>query len=124
MFARKLFVGFLTLVLLARGVHCLYVDVAACAGCEASRSDTPPLSDPCDSDPDESGCLCKGALLKTPTLIAGLERQSRLISPAGVAPSAAVATVGPQIVPTLRDFLSPPPLSGRAVRAWIASWQI
>jgi hypothetical protein len=124
MLARKLLVGCLALVLLTRTVHCLYLDVALCAAAATAHSHTPPLSDPTDSDPNESGCLCKGALFGTPCLIAALPLQGKLLLPAPIKCSAGVVAVGPQSAPALRGSLSPPPVSGRMLRALIASWQI
>jgi hypothetical protein len=129
MFARHLFVGCLTLVLLTRTVHCLYVDAALCAAAVASQSVTPPLADPTESDPNESGCICKGALLGTACLLADLRLESKLPSPATITlsiatPSTATLVIGPQSDPTALVSLSPPALSGRAVRALLASWRI
>jgi hypothetical protein len=126
MLVRRLFVGCLALVLLARAVHCLYVDVSLCAQATASDQGPRPISDPNESDPNESGCLCKGALVGGPCLLADLEQQSKLLSPAHLilAPAASVLDLQSVEGPTARDLLWRPPRSGRMVRALIASWQI
>ena len=126
MLARKLFVGCLALVLLARAAHCLYVDVSLCALAAAGGQDTAPISDPTEADPNESGCLCKGALLGTPCLLADLNQQNKLLSTAQLVltPLASVADLQSSGEPTARDLLWRPPRSGRVVRALIASWQI
>ncbi len=124
MLAHKLLVCCLTLVLLTRTVHCLYVDATLCAGAAAAQSDSPPLSDPTDSDPNESGCLCKGALFGTACLVPDVRLQSKLLWPASIARSPAVVAIGLRSEPVSRGFLTPPPPSGRVLRALIASWQI
>ncbi len=126
MLARRLFVGCLAIVLLARAVHCLYVDVSLCTLATAGNHDTPPISDPKEADPNESGCLCKGALLGTPCLLAGVEQQNKLLSLSHLVltPVASVLDVQSSGEPTARDLLWRPPRSGRVLRALIASWQI
>ena len=126
MLARRLFVGCLALVLIARAVHCLYVDVSFCAQATASDRGTRPLSDPNEADPNESGCLCKGALVGGPCLLADLEQQTKLLSTAHLvlAPAISVLDLQSTPEPTARDLLWRPPRSGRMVRALIASWQI
>jgi hypothetical protein len=124
MFTRTLLTGFLALVLLTRTVHCLYVDATLCAGAVAAQSESRPLSDPDESDPNESGCICKGAIFGAPCLIPEPERQLSLLSPLDAACAPAVGAHRLQFEPTLAEFFPPPPLSARAVRAWIGSWQI
>jgi hypothetical protein len=126
MLARRLFVGCLAIVLLARAVHCLYVDVSLCALATAGAQDTPPISDPKEADPNESGCLCKGALLGLPCLLADLDQQSKLLSPIHLvlSPVALIADLQSSGEPTAQELLWRPPRSGRVVRALIASWQI
>jgi hypothetical protein len=126
MFARRLFVGCLALVLIARTVHCLYVDVSLCASAAGESNGNRPLSDPNESDPNESGCLCKGALVIVPSLPADLERQSESLAAADLmlAPSALGLDLQLAAQATPQDLSWPPPRSGRMVRALIASWQI
>jgi hypothetical protein len=124
MFARKLFVGCLSLVILARAVHCLYVDAGLCALAADTQTDTRPMTDPTSTDPNESGCLCKGALIVAPCLPADMRTEGQLASLAAIdlAPSA-FATVA-QLEPTVQSRVYPPPLSARAMRALFACWQI
>jgi hypothetical protein len=126
MLARRLFVGCLAFVLLARAVHCLYVDVSLCALATDRAQDTPPISDPKEADPNESGCLCKGALLGLPCLLADLDQQSKLLSPIHLVltPAALIVDLQSSGEPTARELLWRPPRSGRVLRALIASWQI
>lgn len=125
MVARKLWVGCLALVILARAVHCLYVDAGLCAVVMTvcTQSDTP-LSDPNATDPNESGCLCKGALVVVPDLLADMqiERQIATLATFDLTPSA-IANVA-QFEPTLEARVCPPPLSAGALRALRACWQI
>jgi len=126
MFARRLFVGCLTLVLIARAAHCLYVDVSLCALETANSHQTQPLSDPNEADPNESGCLCKGALVGMPCLLASVHEQSKLLSPTNLVLARVTSVLDWQsaVEPTARDLLWRPPRSGRMVRALIASWQV
>ncbi|MBI3838177.1 MAG: hypothetical protein HY288_09635 [Planctomycetia bacterium] len=126
MLARRLFVGCLALVIFARAVHCLYVDVRLCALATAADRETPPISDPQEADPNESGCLCKGAPVGIPCLLADLEQQGKLIALAHLVltPTASVSDLQSSAEPDARDLLWRPPRSGRMVRALIASWQI
>jgi hypothetical protein len=122
MHARQLFVGCLALVLLARAVHCLYVDVALCAYASTLATDSRPLSDPTETDPNESGCLCKGALVETPCPLADL--QNSLTAPAQVTLAPVVGLAPSTSGPTPQELLWRPPRSGRMVRALFVSWQI
>ena len=126
MLARRLFVGCLALVLLTRAVHCLCVDVSLCAQAIGSDQGPRPISDPNESDPNESGCLCKGALVGGPCLLADIEQQSKLLSPAHpfLVAAASVLDLQSETEPTARDLLWRPPRSGRMVRALFASWRI
>ncbi len=122
MHARQLFVGCLALVLLARAVHCLYVDAALCAYASAARTDSRPLSDPTEADPNESGCLCKGALVQTACPLADL--QNVLTVPAQIVLAPVVALTPSASAPTPQELLWRPPRSGRMLRALLVSWQI
>ncbi len=124
MLARQLFVLCLTLVLFTRAVHCLYVDAGLCARAATAAGGTQPLSDPTESDPNESGCLCKGALVTAPCLIVDLETQTKLISAAQLVPAPAGFLPAWSTERTVQDLLWPPPRSGRMVRALLVSWQI
>jgi hypothetical protein len=124
MFGRTLLAGCLALIIVARTVHCLYVDALLCAHAAAASSDSPlPLSDPTESDPNESGCICKGALVGVPCQAA---------DPRAIGES----TWSFEAVPSLPDSSlvaskpvqarqqMPPPISGKTLRALCASWQI
>ena len=126
MFARRLFVGCLALVLLTRAVHCLYVDVGLYAQSTANDQGERPISDPNESDPNESGCLCKGALIGSCGLLADLEQQSKLLALVHpcLTPMGSVLDLQSATEPAARDLLWRPPRSGRMLRALIASWQI
>jgi hypothetical protein len=123
MVAKKLFVGCVVLFILGRTVHCLYLDASLCA-LAATNSETQPVTDPTDSDPNETGCICKGALLRVSCLLAELQQQSKLISPALLSP--APTAYVPQWCGDSAgaDFLRPLPCSGKALRALLASWQV
>jgi hypothetical protein len=123
MLARKWFTGCLALVVLARGVHCLYTEVSVCA-LELAQHETQPLSDPGATDPNESGCLCKGATATAPCPTADLQVQSKLISPADIMPSPIDLVPQTQGEATAQDRVWPPPRSGNMLRAMFASWQI
>ncbi len=116
MFARKLFVGCLALVILARAVHCLYVDAGLCALAADTQGESRPLSDPTATDPNESGCLCKGALIIAPCLPADLLSESHWASLAAIDLTPAYATVA-RLEQTAHPRVCPPPLSAREVRA-------
>jgi hypothetical protein len=126
MLARRLFVGCLTLVLLSRAVHCLYVDAMLCAHAAAAQEESAPLSDPSETDPNESGCLCKGALVGDPCLLAQVDEQSRLLSVVqlGLSPASSLIALQSSGNPSVDDLLWPPPRSAQVVRALLASWQI
>jgi hypothetical protein len=124
MFARRLFIGCLALVVLTRALHCLHVDATLCAAAAAARSATPPLCDPCESDPNESGCLCKGVVFAPPCLVADLEYRGKLLATATVGPRPAAAALALRPHPSLHDLLAPVLPSGRVLRALIASWQV
>ena len=122
MLARQLFVGCLALVLLARAVHCLYVDATLCASATVLETDSRPLSDPTETDPNESGCLCKGALVETPCPLAELQKSLTVPMRIVLAPSVGwAASASPR---TPQDLSWRPPRSGSTLRALFASWQI
>jgi len=122
MLARKLLLGCLTLVLLTRTLHCVYTDALSCASAVASSHASQPLSDPSESDPHESGCLCKGILPKAPCPLSALEAQRTLPVQIVMAPAALISTL--PLEATVRDFPWRPPRSGSFLRALLASWQI
>ena len=119
---RRSFAIALAIVILSRAIHCLYVDVDLCARVAAAASQTPPLADPQDSDPDESGCLCKGAVIIAPCLPADLPEQGKFSPQIFGAPASLVAAVA--VDSRLSDQSLPPPCTARQLRALIASWQI
>ena len=124
MFVRKLPLILLALVLVARGVHCLHVEAELCAYALAARSPSPPLADPSDADPNETGCLCKGALVTNDACPASELRP--VASLAWLADATAlsfddVALADHSSAPSNQIM---PPVSGRTMRALLASWQI
>src|SRR6476620_3754501 len=68
MHSRRALVACLMLVVVARGLHCLYTDAIICARAVESAGGAQPLADPADTDPNESSCLCKGAIFTPPCL--------------------------------------------------------
>ena len=122
MLARKVFVVLMSLVILARAANCLCVEATLCAYAIAAASENPPLADPNDADPHESGCLCKGALLPAPCIPAELEPRGPWVSPVAALDEPAARQSA--IHPTPYGFLAAHPPSGRTLRAWLASWRI
>jgi hypothetical protein len=123
MLKHKLPVMLLALVLVLRGVHCLYVEAELCAAARAAQSESPPLADPSESDPNETGCLCKGALVTVVCPVADLRPQADF---AWLRAAAAPLFDAPALPD---EFSAPavllaPPVSGRTLRALRASWQI
>ena len=106
--------------ILGRTFHCLYVDTQLPGMAVQSRTaELPPLQSPNDFDPNESCCLCKGAVI--PPL---LTADAAGLTSALASPLAVVAAGNPVVVPSSRIgraydqyLLGPPPLGGRAVRA-------
>lgn len=125
LFVRKLLMIVLAAVLVVRGIHCLRVEAELCACAKAAHSQSPPLADPSDADPNETGCLCKGALVTTAACPAGeLRPQAGFgwLVVAGTSSSFnALALAGDDRAPSER---MPSPLSGRTLRALRACWQI
>ncbi len=65
MLARRIFVLGIAAILVGRTLHCCCVEATLCGALLTSRDDTgSPLRNPDESDPNETGCICKGALLK------------------------------------------------------------
>ena len=121
MLDRRWLTACLALSVLARCVHCLYTDANLCARV-LSPHPVQPLSNPADYDPNESGCVCKGAI-RAPSC----ELSDTQLSPALHLVVAAVpdTLVCPMIGnATARDLWLPPPVSAHAMRALISSWQI
>jgi hypothetical protein len=113
----------LAIALLVRGVHCLYTDAGLCA-LTLTPAGSQPWEDSGESDPNESGCLCKGAIPGPSCVAPCSELRSTLhfaAYPAMTLPSSECACPGAK---PARDLSLPPPLSALAVRALLASWQI
>jgi hypothetical protein len=123
MLIRKLFVGCLALVLIARAVHCLHVDAMLCAGVIKAALESPPLSDPSETDLNESGCLCKGAISveSCPVADPRLSGASYALIEAPSPASRLVVEPQPRFA---ADFAVPAPFSAGKLRALHASWQI
>jgi hypothetical protein len=123
MSSRKLLVICLAVVLVSRTLHCLATGVDLCIAVRTTPADARPLSDPSATDPNETGCICKGAVFVAAFLPADLVRTQ------WVAPPAECQVVGQPLVairpdPAILDDSGPPLGSGRKLRAQIASWQI
>jgi hypothetical protein len=121
--SRKLLVTCLTLVLVSRTLHCLATGLDLCIAARTTAADARPLSDPSATDPNETGCICRGAVFVAPFVPAELERT------AYVAPPVECEVVGQALVAlrperAILDDSGPPLGSGRKLRAQIASWQI
>jgi hypothetical protein len=115
--------GLLVLAVLARGVECLRTDLDLCAHALASSPATP-LEDPTDHDPNESGCLCKGAVaMPTCELSHGRSfEQSGALAPLGQGPNILLVSSSEHaglIAANLR-----PPMSSASLRALLSVWRI
>lgn len=120
---RWLLVGCLAVVIVGRGLNCLYTTANLCARTLVA-SPAAPLSNPTDADPNETGCLCRGALLNHDCPLADLKPTSASASMCVVA-DMAVEMLPPLDRPTaVADFFKPPPRSAHRLRALLASWQI
>ena len=123
MHPRHLFVILLATVLVGRTLHCCYVEAALCRPAGTSDPDSRPLTNPNDNDPNETGCICKGAVLKAPAPLEAVRSQLEAFNPlAGPAEPAALAPLAPDVSsrPLEPHLLGPPPLGGRALRPYSA----
>ncbi|HEX3728080.1 MAG TPA: hypothetical protein VHV08_17635 [Pirellulales bacterium] len=118
---RKLLVGVLALVLGVRAAHCLYVDATLCAHAAAAEESFPPLSDPADSDPNETGCLCKGVIYTAAPMLVDIGLHGPNLVSLRSVPVLALWT---DSKPALPEFHWRPARSGGIVRALLSSWQI
>jgi hypothetical protein len=123
MVIRKLLVGCLALVLLARAVHCLHVDAMLCASVVQAALETPPLTDPSEADLNESGCLCKGAVSVEPCVVADPRLSCASCASMETSSQTGWLVVAPE-PRVAADFAVPSPLSAGKLRALRASWQI
>jgi hypothetical protein len=121
MLARRLLVGLLALVLGVRATHCLYLDAALCAHAAAAEDSAPPISDPADTDPNETGCLCKGVVYTAPPVLADVDAHGPILVALRTVPALPVWT---DAKPALPEFHWRLARSGRIVRALLSSWQI
>src|SRR5690349_14348399 len=69
---RKLLLCCMTLVIAVRGIECLATGAELCARVARCQQEVP-LDDPRDGDPNESGCLCRGALVQVVSPVAVLK---------------------------------------------------
>ena len=125
MLVRRIFVLLLATILVGRTLHCCYVEASLCTGAVAQGdAGHPPLRNPNDSDPNETGCICKGVVVNAPApfdaVRASLESLHLLAAPPE---SCAVAGAidAPGNRPVARHLLGPPPLGGKALRAYFGS---
>jgi hypothetical protein len=123
MTARKLLVACLALVLVSRTLHCLATGVDLCIAARTTPADARPLADPSATDPNETGCICKGAIFVAAFLPAECER-SEWLAPLGASEPAAQTLVSVRTERLIFADTGPPLGSGRKLRAQIASWQI
>ena len=120
---RTMLIGCLALALFVRTVHCLHLDATLYANAIAARTSAP-LADPNGSDPNETGCICKGAVFAVPCMPADLEAQgARLMLADPTLVPVILASLSPA-EPAPAHFIVPPPRSARIVRALFACWQI
>ncbi len=122
MLSRRMLVLIFSAVLIARTFHCVATGVSLAAlAVQPSNSESPPLRNPDDADPNESGCICRGALV--PPLVtaeaAGLTLLPACPSAAQTASDRLVVPVEPDIGRSYEQYLlGPPPLGGKSLRAW------
>src|SRR4051812_23648733 len=112
----RLIAGLLIVAVLARGVECLRTDLDLCAHALASSPVTP-LENPTDYDPNESGCLCKGAV-PAPTCELSHGRsfeRSGSLAPVGEQPN--VLFVSSADRSGLIEANPPPPTASASLRA-------
>ncbi|HEX4142596.1 MAG TPA: hypothetical protein VHY91_03525 [Pirellulales bacterium] len=122
MLSRRTLVLIFSAVLIARTFHCIATGVSLAAlAVQPSNSESPPLRNPDDADPNESGCICQGALV--PPLVtaeaAGLDVLVACSHAAHPAAERLVVPVEPDIGRCYEQYLlGPPPLGGKSLRAW------
>ena len=119
---RKLFLTGLTLVIVARGAECLATSAELCARVARSQ-EQPPLEDPRDGDPNESGCLCRGALVHVVCPVAALTKDSQVWAQF-VASDTSHALVLAQPQTSYPESSWPPPPRAGTLRALLAVWRI
>ena len=111
----------LATAILGRMFHCLYVDTQLPGmAVQSPAAQLPPLESPNDFDPNESCCLCKGAVVPPLLTAQAAGLTSPLASPLAVvaAGNPAVVVPSPNIGRAYDQYLlGPPPLGGRALRA-------
>lgn len=120
---RTLLVTCLALVLVSRTLHCLATGVDLCVAARSTPADARPLADPNATDPNETGCICRGAVFVAPFVPAELER-APLVAPPVEREAVGQPLVSIRLERTILDDSGPPLGSGRKLRAQIASWQI
>jgi hypothetical protein len=122
MFSRRTLVLIFSIVLIARTFHCIATGVSLAAlSLRPANSASPPLRNPDDADPNESGCICQGALV--PPLVtaeaAGLTLPLAYPLTVTTAADRLVVPVEPVIGRCYEQYLlGPPPLGGKSLRAW------
>jgi hypothetical protein len=121
MWLRRIMVVVFTLAIAVRLIHCLYIDaLLPSLAVQAAMAEFPPLQNPNDSNPNETCCICKGAIV--PPLVTA--EAAGLTSPlpsqiAGIiAAEQPAVTLRPDIGRPLAQYLlGPPPLGGKTLRA-------
>ena len=126
MLAQRIFVFSIVVVLVARTLHCCYVGATLCAGAEQAAGDNRlPLTNPDDRDPNETGCICKGAVaIQAPGLFEAIRPSLDQVDPLArpvVAVELAAQLDGAAGRLGDRHLLGPPPLGGMLLRAWLGS---
>jgi hypothetical protein len=123
--ARRIFVLLMATIVVGRTLHCCYTNAVLCGGGQqVDGASGEPLRDPADMDPNETGCICKGAVVNVPSVLAALRTSADELNPlaASLQPAdGASAASQPRDLPGDRQLLGPPPLGGRALRAWLGS---
>ena len=109
-------------VLIARTFHCIATGISLAAlAVQPANSESPPLRNPDDADPNESGCICRGALV--PPLVTAEAAGLTLLAACPLAGQSAAERLVVPVEPDIgrsyaRYLLGPPPLGGKALRAW------
>jgi hypothetical protein len=122
MLSRRTLVLIFSIVLIARTFHCIATGISLAAlAVQPANSESLPLQNPDDADPNESGCICQGALV--PPLVtaeaAGLTLPLACRLTVQTAADRPVVPVEPDIGRSYeRYLLGPPPLGGKALRVW------
>jgi hypothetical protein len=124
MLLRSLSICLLAIALLGRTFHCICAGELPCAGAAEQSDAARPLCDPTQSDTNESGCICKGALFGWPVVLANLLSRAGAMSPLDqiLPPVCLCLQMGLDLTRADRSAIDqPPPAFGRDLRALLGS---